>query len=100
MLLVKSREGLALSEALGSDGAGSMARAYNDSDPCVGHAEGTVVEADVGHFTLLINFCYENQLSVWNSLINKCSKIRRKQITNEPGPSGGHLSHRERLAEV
>lgn len=25
-----------------------------DSDQCLGHSDGTVVKADIGHFTLLI----------------------------------------------
>lgn len=49
LLVGVSREGLPLS---GGGQHGSCLS--NDSDQCLGHVEGTVVKADIGHFTLLI----------------------------------------------
>lgn len=49
LLVGVSREGLPLSEG-GQHGSCLS----NDSDQCLGHVEGTLVKADIGHFTLLI----------------------------------------------
>lgn len=50
-----SRESLTLSGAIRADrGQAAWVLLINDSDQCLGHGEGTVVKADIGHFTLLI----------------------------------------------
>lgn len=50
-----SREGLPLSEAVSAGrGQAAWVLLINDSDQCLGHGEGTIVKADIGHFTLLI----------------------------------------------
>lgn len=55
MLVGKSREGLSLSEAVSADrGQAAWVLLTIDSDQCLGHSEGTIVKADIGHFTLLI----------------------------------------------
>lgn len=55
LLAGMSREGLPLSEAISADrGQAAWILLIYDSDQCLGHDEGTVVKADIGHFTLLI----------------------------------------------
>lgn len=50
-----SREGLPLSWAVSADrGQAALVLLINDSDQYLGHSEGTVVKADIGHFALLI----------------------------------------------
>lgn len=55
LLFSISREGLPLSWAVSADrGQAALVLLINDSDQCLGHSEGTVVKADIGHFALLI----------------------------------------------
>lgn len=49
-----STEGLPLSGAISADRGQAAWVLLIDSDQCLGHGEGTVVKADIGHFTLLI----------------------------------------------
>lgn len=54
LLVYLSRE-ILLSEAdIADRGQEAWVLLINDSDQCLGHGEGTVVKADIGHFTLLI----------------------------------------------
>lgn len=63
-----SREGLPLSEAVSADrGQAAWVLLINDSDQCLGHSEGSVVKADIGHFALLIKtFVIETKLGFCN----------------------------------
>lgn len=54
-MLVDFRKGrLSISEAISTDRGQAPWVLLNDSDECLGHSEGKVVKAEIGHFTLLI----------------------------------------------
>ena len=84
-----SREGLPLSEVISVDrGQAAWVLLINDSDQCLGHGEGTIVKADIGHFTLLIKtFVIKTSHSLFDFLTCKIQNC----------PLGGDKPSKEKL---